>query len=148
MDDDPELGPIDYVVVEFPPGTRDFSGAMARELASLVDAEMVRLLDLLVVTKAADGTIEAYEVEDLARGDELRGLEGDLAEILTFDDVAHLATAIAPGTIAAAMVWENTWAVPFAAAARASGGQLVATGRIHNSSVVAALDAPARSEGT
>ncbi len=136
-----EMGPIDYVVVEFPPGTRDFGGELARELASLVDAEMIRVLDMVVLEKDALGHVEAYEVEELGDREQLRSIERELAEILAADDVDRLAAAIAPGTVAGVLIWENVWAAPFAAAAHASGAELVATGRIATQAVVAALDA-------
>jgi len=115
--DNEELGPIDYMVVEFPPDTKNFSGAMAKELASLVDAGIIRVLDLLVIEKNTDGLIDGFEVEDLGDLGDLRALEGQLAEILAMDDVEHLAAAMEPGTVAGVLVWENAWAAPFAVAA-------------------------------
>jgi hypothetical protein len=147
MDDSDDLGPIDYLVVEFPVGTQRFSGSMARELASLVDAEMVRILDLLILEKGDDGSVQAYEIEDLGELDELRAIEATMAEILTADDVGHLAEAMEPGSVAGVLVWENTWAAPFGRAARESGGQLVASGRIPTQAVIATLQAAAAAEG-
>ena len=77
-----ELGPIDYMVVEFPAGTSNFSGAMAAELAALAEAELIRVLDLMILTKDQDGNIEVLEVEDLDGTGELGSIEADLAEIL------------------------------------------------------------------
>lgn len=145
--DNEELGPIDYLVVEFPPDTRNFTGAMAKELASLVDAGIIRVLDLMVLVKDADGLIDGFEIEDLGDLGDLRAVEGELAEILAMDDVEHLAAAMEPGTAAGVLVWENTWAAPFAVAARESGGQLIATGRIPTQALIASLEADADETG-
>ena len=135
-----ELGPIDYMVVEFPAGEQRFSGAMAAELASLVDSGLIQVLDLLVLVKDADGSVEAYEIEDLGDLGELRALEGELAELLALEDVEHLAVAMEPGSAAGVLVWENSWAAPFAVAARESGGQLIASGRIPTQALIAAVE--------
>jgi hypothetical protein len=136
-----ELGPVDYLVIEFPAGQANFNGEMAAELVALADAGTIRLLDLLVVHKDDDGTLEAFEVDDLDEVDELRALETHIAEILAADDVAHLAAAMEPGSTAGVLVWENSWAAPFASAARRSGGQLIATGRIPIQAILASLEA-------
>ena len=135
-----ELGPIDYMVVEFPAGEQRFSGAMAAELASLVESGVIQVLDLLVLVKDADGSVEAYEIEDLGDLGDLRALEGELAELLAFEDVEHLAVAMEPGSAAGVLVWENSWAAPFAVAARESGGQLIASGRIPTQALIAAVE--------
>jgi hypothetical protein len=144
-----ELGPIDYLVVEFPAGEANFTGEMAAELVALANAGTIRLLDLLVVHKDDDGALEAFEVDDLDEIDELRALETHVAEILAADDVAHLAEAMEPGSTAGVLVWENSWAAPFASAARRSGGQLIATGRIPIQAILASFEAEdaASSEG-
>jgi hypothetical protein len=135
-----ELGPIDYVVVEFPAGTSNFTGAMAVELAALSEAELIRVLDLMILTKDQDGNIEVLEVEDLDGTGELGSIEADLAEILAFEDVENLAAAMEPGSTAGVLVWENTWAAPFAVAARQSGGQLIASGRIPTQALIASFE--------
>ena len=136
-----ELGPVDFLVVEFPAGHDNFTGEMASELAKLVDSGTIRLLDLLIVRKDADGAFEAFEVDDVEGVDELRALEKEIAEILAAEDVAHLAEAMEPGSTAGVIVWENSWAAPFASAARRSGGQLVANGRIPIQAILASLEA-------
>jgi hypothetical protein len=148
MTDGPEdeLGPIDYLVVEFPAGTKKFTGAMAAELASLADAELIRILDLMILEKDADGKIEALEIEDLGDLGDLAAIEGQLAEILALEDVEHLAAAMEPGSTAGVLVWENTWAAPFAVAARKSGGQLIASGRIPTQALIAAFEADTDTE--
>jgi hypothetical protein len=138
-----ELGPVDYLVVEFPAGTSTFNGEMASELAGLIEKGTIRLLDLLILTKDAAGGIEAFEIDDLAGGDEVRALEAHVAEILAEEDVVHLAEAMEPGSTAGVVVWENAWAAPFASAARRAGGQLVASGRIPIQAIAASLEAEA-----
>ncbi|MET0904001.1 MAG: DUF6325 family protein [Acidimicrobiales bacterium] len=136
-----ELGPVDYVVVEFPAGHRNFTGEMASELTALNAAGTINVLDLLVLHKDEDGTIEAFEIDDLDEVDELVVLEAEIAEILAAKDVAHLAEAMENGSTAGVVVWENRWAAPFASAARRAGGQLIASGRIPIQAIVASLEA-------
>jgi hypothetical protein len=138
-----ELGPIDYLVVEFPAGKADFSGEMAAQLKSLVERGIVRVLDLLIITKDADGTVDASELHefDADQAGELRELGAEMAELLSDEDVGHIAAALEPGTVAAALVFENAWAAPFAASVRHSGGQLVASGRIPMQAIIAAVEA-------
>ena len=136
-----ELGPVDWIVVEFP-GSR-FNGEIAPALRDLVDRDLIRVLDLLVLKKDPDGTLEAFELSDLDTTEigELRNYESQLAMLLSEDDVTAVAAAIVPGSSAAVLVWENTWAAPFASAVRHSGGQLVASGRIPIQALLAAVEA-------
>ena len=136
-----DLGPVDYLVVEFPADRSTFTGEMATELAALSDRGTIRLLDLLILQKSDDGSVEAFEIDDFEVSDDLRGLEKDVAEILAADDVIHLAEAMENGSTAGVIVWENTWAAPFASAARRSGGQLVASGRIPIQAILASIEA-------
>ncbi|HET6792857.1 MAG TPA: DUF6325 family protein [Acidimicrobiales bacterium] len=136
-----ELGPVDYLVVEFPAGQSTFTGELAKEISRLVDADLIRILDLMVLQKGADGDIEAMEIDDLDEVDELRVAEAQVAEILAAEDVADLAEAMEPGTTAGVVVWENKWAAPFASAARRAGGQLVASGRIPIQAILASIEA-------
>jgi Family of unknown function (DUF6325) len=141
VDDVDELGPVDWIVVEFP-GSR-FNGQIAPALLDLVERDLIRVLDLLVLKKDADGSLEAFELSDLDEGEigELRTYESELAMLLSEEDVTSLAAAIEPGSSAAVLVWENTWAAPFASAVRRSGGQLVASGRIPIQALLAAIEA-------
>jgi len=141
-----ELGPVDYLVVEFPPGAQNFTGEMAAELVRLSDAGTIRVLDLLILQKAADGSIDAYEIDETEAADEIRALETHVSEILAADDVEHLAAAMEPGSVAGVLVWENTWAAPFASAARRAGGQLIATGRIPIQAIAASIEAEQAAE--
>lgn len=141
------LGPVDWIVVEFP-GSR-FSGEIAPILADLVERDLVRVLDLVVLKKDADGMLEAFELSDLDESEigGLRDHETELAMLLSEEDVQKLATAIEPGSSAAVLVWENKWAAPFGSAVRRAGGQLVASGRIPVQAILAAIEADAESKG-
>jgi hypothetical protein len=136
-----QLGPVDYVVVEFPAGTSTFTGEMAEELLALVNAGTIRLIDVLILTKNEDGTVDATELSDIEELGDLQTLEAELAELLAEDDVVNLAAAMDPGSTAGVLIWENLWAAPFAAAARRSGGQLIATGRIPIQAIIASIEA-------
>ena len=136
-----ELGPIDYVVVEFPAGASNFTGEMAKELLALVERDIIRVIDVLILTKAEDGTVEAMELSDIEELGELETLETELAELLAEDDVEHLAAAMEPGSTAGVLIWENLWAAQFASAARRSGGQLIANGRIPIQAIIASIEA-------
>lgn len=138
-----ELGPVDYVVVEFPADRADFSGEMARELSALTESGVVRVLDLLLLKKDLDGTVEGFELHDFGPDEigGLRELEGELAMLLAEQDLEAIGAAIEAGSVAAVLVWENTWAGPFGSAVRRSGGQLVASGRIPIQALVAAIEA-------
>jgi hypothetical protein len=136
-----DLGPVDYLVVEFP-GSK-FNGEIAPTLVDLVDRGIIRVLDLMLIVKEEDGSFDAIELSDLddSQAGELLRLETELAELLSEEDVISLTAAIEPGSTAALLVYENKWAAPFAAAVRHSGGQLVANGRIPLQALVAALEA-------
>jgi hypothetical protein len=136
-----ELGPVDYVVVEFPAGASNFTGEMAGELLALVDAGTIRIIDVIILSKDEDGSVEATELGDIGELGELAAVEAELAELLAAEDVAHLAAAMEPGTVAGVLIWENLWAAPFASAARRSGGQLIANGRIPMQAIIASIEA-------
>jgi hypothetical protein len=136
-----ELGPVDYVVVEFPAGASNFTGEMAAELVALVDSGTIRLIDVLILTKNEAGAIDATELSDVDELGELQRLEGQLADLLAEEDVEHLAAAMDPGSTAGVLIWENLWAAPFASAARRSGGQLIASGRIPIQAIIASIEA-------
>ena len=135
------LGPVDYIVVEFPAGASNFTGEMSEELLRLVDAGTIRVIDILILTKDADGSVDAMELSDLDELGELQRLEAELAELLAEEDVEHLAAAMEPGSTAGVLIWENLWAAPFASAARRSGGQLIANGRIPIQAIIASIEA-------
>jgi hypothetical protein len=136
-----ELGPVDYLVVEFPANASNFTGEMVDELVSLVDRGIIRIIDVLILTKDADGAIDAAELSDLDNLGKFQAIEAELAEMLAEDDVIQLAAAMEPGSTAGVLIWENLWAAPFASAARRSGGQLIANGRIPIQAIIAAVQA-------
>ena len=140
------LGPVDYLVVEFPAAKANFSGEMATQLGSLVDRKLIRVLDLLVLRKDPDGSVEVAELQELAAADvgELLALESDLAMLLAEEDVEAIGGALEPGSVAAVLVYENSWAGPFASSVRRSGGQLIASGRIPTQALLAAVEADAQ----
>ena len=136
-----ELGPVDYVIIEFPAGKSNFTGEMAKELLALVDAGTIRVIDIVILTKSEDGSVDAIELSDVGELGELQAIEAQLAELLAADDIEHLAAAMDPGSTAGVLIWENLWAAPFAAAARRSGGQLIADGRIPIQAIIASIEA-------
>ncbi|MFE0647019.1 DUF6325 family protein [Streptomyces sp. NPDC059534] len=135
------MGPIDYVVVEFP-GNR-MTGEGFPLLVDLVDRGIIRILDLMFIRKDKDGTVAALEIADFD-GDgqlDLAVFEGTHSGLLGQDDLEEAAAAVEPGNSAGLLVYENVWAAPFAAAMRRSGGQLVASGRLPLQAVLASLEA-------
>jgi len=135
------LGPVDYIVVEFPAGKSNFTGEMAEELLALVDSGTIRVIDVLILTKDEDGSVDAMELSDIEELGELQAVEAQLAELLAADDVENLAAAMEPGSTAGVLIWENLWAAPFASAVRHSGGQLIANGRIPIQAIIASIEA-------
>ena len=136
-----QLGPVDYIVVEFPSGASSFTGEMAKELVALVDSGTIRVIDVLILTKDEDGSVEAMELSDVPDLGPLQQIESELAELLAEDDVDDLAAAMDPGSTAGVLIWENLWAAKFASAARRSGGQLIADGRIPIQAIIASIEA-------
>ncbi|HEX6419818.1 MAG TPA: DUF6325 family protein [Acidimicrobiales bacterium] len=137
-----ELGPIDYAVIEFPADRRPDGSALPL-LRDLVDRGVIRVLDLAFVRKDADGAVAGVDVADV-------GLTGDLdvtlfahasSGLVDSDDLEEAAAVLEPGCAAAVLVYENTWAAPFARALRRNGAQLVAGGRIPVQAILAKLDA-------
>jgi uncharacterized protein DUF6325 len=135
------LGPVDYIVVEFPSGKSTFTGEMAAELLALVDSGTIRMIDVLILTKNEDGSVDAMELCDIEELGPLEAVEAELAELLAAEDVENLAAAVEPGSTAGVLIWENLWAAPFASAVRRSGGQLIANGRIPIQAIIASIEA-------
>ena len=134
-----EMGPIDYVLVEWP--GRQPNGEAVPHLIDLVDRGLIRIIDLAFITKDEDGNVAGMNLADLGDVAELAVFEGASSGLLQDDDIASAADVLEPGTSAALLVYENAWAAPFAGAVRRSGGQLVASGRIPIEDLLAALDA-------
>ena len=141
-----ELGPVDYVIVEFPADQQNFTGEGVDELLRLHDAGTIRIMDVLILQKGEDGTAIAQELGDLADLGDFQRLEAELVETLAESDVEHLAAAMDPGSVAAVLVYENLWAAPFASALRRAGGQLIANGRIPIQAIIAAVESDAALE--
>lgn len=133
-------GPVDFLLMEF---ERDrLTGSAARALMDLVEAGTIRLFDLLVVSKGEDDAIEVLELTDpTSAAGGFSYFAGARSGLLGEDDVSEAASAMRPGTVAALIVYENTWAVPFVTAARANGGEVIASARIPAVDLMAALDA-------
>jgi hypothetical protein len=140
---DDALGPVDWVIVEFPADKANFSGEMAQELKSLVERGLIRILDLVFLRKNEDGSVDVDELADVPEGaaGELLAHEAELAMLLAEEDVVAIGEALEPGSIAAVLVYENSWAGPFGAAVRRSGGQLIDNGRIPTQALLAAIEA-------
>jgi len=136
-----ELGPVDFVIVEFPAGQANFTGESADELLKLHDAGVIRLMDLLILVKEEDGSVDAMELTDVPNLSGLERIEAELVETLAADDVVNLAAAMSPGSVAGVVVYENLWAAPFASSVRHAGGQLIADGRIPIQAIIAAIEA-------
>jgi len=134
-----EMGPIDYLVIEWP--GRQPTGEAAPHLVDLVERGLIRVLDLAFIRKDEDGSVAGVEISEV--GDqvaEMKVFEGASSGLLSDDDVAEAGDVLEPGTSAALLVYENRWAAPLAAALRRSGGQLVASGRIPIQALLAALE--------
>jgi hypothetical protein len=131
-------GPIDFLLLEFP-GDR-LTGEAAPALRDLVERGIIRLYDLLVISKEEDGSVEALELKDPAGAGGFEYFSGARSGLLGDDDLREAAEAMKPGTVAALIVYENSWAIPFVAAARNSGGEVIASARIPASDVMDALE--------
>jgi len=131
-----EMGPIDYLLVEWP--ERQPHGELAPQLVDLVGRGLIRILDLVFMAKAADGTVEVLEISDMPA---LTVLEGASSGLVDDEDLETAAAVMEPGTSAALLIYENTWAAPFAIAMRKSGGQVVSNGRIPVQQILGALEA-------
>lgn len=132
-----ELGPIDYVVLEWP--GRQPKGEVVPMIVDLAERGIIRVLDVAVMVKDEDGGVAAVDLAQL--GSDFDALAGAPSGLLGQDDLEEAAQALAPGTSAAILVWENRWVAPVAVALRRSGGQLVASGRISVQAILAALEA-------
>lgn len=139
---DEELGPIDIVVIGFP-ADAPMTGDAVPLLMDLVERGIIRVLDVMFVTRDSDGTVSGFNATDLddkGVGD-FKTFEGASSGLLGEDDIATVAEALEPGGAAVMLVYENRWAAPFAAAVRRNGGVLIATERIPVQDLIDALDA-------
>jgi dihydroorotase-like cyclic amidohydrolase len=134
-----EMGPVDYIVLEWP--KQQPTGKVGPMILELVDRGIIRVLDIAFMIKDENGDVAAVDFGELDGGAGFEAFEGASSGLLGQDDLEEAAQALAPGTSAAVLVWENLWAAPVAVALRESGGQLVASGRIEIQAILAALDA-------
>ena len=136
-----QLGPIDYLVVEFP-GSR-MTGEGLPMLVELAERGIIRILDLVFVKKDPDGSVKGIQIADLDGDGELdlSVFEGAASGLVDEDDIAETGSVLEPGSSAGILIYENAWAAPLAAELRRGGGQLVAHGRIPVQALLAAVDA-------
>lgn len=138
-DESDDLGPIDYLVVEW--SGKQPSGEAVPHLLELVDSGLIRLIDLSFIAKDEDGAVVELEISELgSKVEGFKELEGAASGLISAEDQAEAANALENGSTAAVLVYENRWAAPFAAAMRRSGARLVADGRIPIQEIIAALD--------
>jgi hypothetical protein len=122
------IGPVEYAVLSFP-GNR-FNGDVAPALANLIESGTIRLLDLIFVGKSADGDVVVVEFDEMEELAAFGDLEGEVGGIVSPDDIAYVASGLAPNSSAALLIWEDVWATEFATAVRQSGGELVESARV------------------
>jgi hypothetical protein len=134
-----DVGPVDFLIVAFPEGEAKFTGEALEELVDLVEDEIIRVINILILTKDDDGTISAANISDFDDLGPLETMEAELAELLAVEDLAVLAEVMDPGDVAGLLVYENLWSAPFASAVRRAGGQLIANGRIPIQAIAAAI---------
>ncbi|WP_229343068.1 DUF6325 family protein [Streptomyces flavotricini] len=134
-----DMGPVDYVVIEFP-GNR-MTGKGLPMLVDLVDRGIIRIFDLVFVRKDLDGSVTAVELNDFGGEVDLSVFEGASSGLLDQSDIDDAGAALEPGNSAGIIVYENTWAAPFARELRRGGAQLVAAGRIPVQALLASLEA-------
>lgn len=141
-DSEIEVGPVDYLVVEWPPGNEP-TGEGLRQLVDLTERGLIRVLDLAFVRKEQDGTVTGLALTDLDHDGslDLIQFEGASSGLMGQDDYDEAGTALETGAAAAILVYENRWAAPFVTAVRKSGAEVVASGRIPAEDLLEALDA-------
>jgi hypothetical protein len=133
------IGPVEYLILGFP--GNNFTGQIVPELAKLLDSGLVRIIDLTFITKDASGRVDVVEydaVEELAA---FAGLDAEVGGILTDEDIAHAAMSLEPNTSAALLIWEDTWATPFAEAVRNANGVILEGARIPREIIEEVMDA-------
>jgi Family of unknown function (DUF6325) len=131
------VGPVEYVVIGFP-GNK-FNGEIAPELGKLIDSGLVRILDLLIISKDASGGVSVFEFDQLDELAPFAQLDGEVGGVLSQEDIDYAAASLAPGSTVGLLVWEDVWAAPLADAIRGSGGVLLEGGRVPYELAQAAL---------
>ena len=133
------IGPVEYLILGFP-GNK-FSGQIVPELGKLIDSGLIRIIDLTFISKDSAGHVDVVEydaVEELAA---FAGLDAEVGGILTDEDIAHAALSLEPSTSAALLIWEDSWAAPFAAAVRNAHGVILEGARIPREIIEQAMGA-------
>ena len=131
------IGPVEYIIVGFP--GNNFSGEIVPELVALVESGTVRILDLIFIGKDADGSVVAFEIDELDALTEFAGLDTDVGGLISPEDIEHAAAALEPNSSAALLIWEDLWAAPFAEAVRRADGVLLEGARIPHELIAPAL---------
>jgi hypothetical protein len=122
------VGPVEYLIVEFP--GNQFNGHIAPELAKLVESGTIRLLDLVFISKDADGNVAALEIDEHHAVASFADIDAEVGGVIGPEDIDYAASGLEPNSSAALLVWEDLWAAPFVEALRASGAELVEAARI------------------
>jgi hypothetical protein len=133
------LGPVEYLICAFP-GNK-FNGELAPAVAQLIDDKVIRILDLLFVSKDEDGTVHSFEIDQLDELAPFMELEGEAGGLLSDEDVEHAAEGLDPNSSAVLLIWEDLWAAPFADALYNSGGVMLEGGRVPRDVIEAATAA-------
>ena len=137
------VAPVEYVIIGFE--GNEFNGEIVPAIVDLVDSGVVRILDVVFISKDAEGNVTAFEYDELDTLLPLGAVADDSLGLLNEEDVEMAAETLEPNSSAAFLVWEDLWAARFADAVRDSGGTFIAGERIPHELVVAAIDASTES---
>lgn len=133
------IGPVEYLILGFP-GNK-FTGQIVPELARLIEGGVIRIIDLTFISKDAAGGVSVVEYDAIEELAAFAGLEAEIGGILSDDDIAYAALSLEPNTSAALLLWEDTWAAPFAAAVRDAGGVILEGARVPRELIDQTVDA-------
>ena len=133
------IGPVEYLILGFP-GDK-FTGQIVPELAKLIDGGLVRIIDLTFIMKDAAGGVEVVEYDAIEELAAFAGLDAEVGGILTEEDIAYAAQSLEPNSSAALLIWEDTWAGPFAAAVRNANGVILEGARVPREIIEQAMGA-------
>ena len=133
------IGPVEYLILGFP-GNK-FTGQIVPELAKLIDGGLVRIIDLTFIMKDAAGGVEVVEYDAIEELAAFAGLDAEVGGILTEEDIAYAAQSLEPNSSAALLIWEDTWAGPFAAAVRNANGVILEGARVPREIIEQAMGA-------
>ena len=131
------IGPVEYIIVGFP--GNEFNGEIAPELVALVESGTIRILDLIFIGKDADGSVIAFEIDELDAAVGFDRLPGEVGGLISPADIEYAAAALEPDSSAALLIWEDVWATRFAEAVRNSNGILLEGARIPHELIAPAL---------